>query len=852
MTEHPISNQRNTALPIDEILPQILLSLEEHNSLIIQAPPGAGKSTKVPLALLDSQWFKAAPQNQQIWLLEPRRLAAQQVAQRMADTLSEPLGQTVGLLTGQQTKLGAHTRLVVMTEAILTQKLLADEDIPNCSALLFDEFHERNLYSDLGLALSHECQQLLRDDLRIIVMSATLATETLKAKLGAPVLTSQGRSYPVTTEYLGSANSQRRRLEEHVSWAVSKALTNEQGHILVFLPGMSEIRRTQNLLEEKGLPEHILVFPLHGQLPPEEQRKALMPLPESSSLRKVILATSVAETSLTIEGVRVVIDSGVERNTRYNPRTAMDQLTTLPASQASADQRQGRAGRQQAGTCYRLWSKDSHSSREAFSSADILTMDLSGFALTLACWGSLQLEDYLLLDQPNPQRWQSALSLLSDLTAITEDGHVTKHGQAMAKLGLIPRLAHMLISAEKIDQAPLACLIAAIISEGAPIRFDHGNSDLSDCIDLLTQSISSGIPKRFRHGQVQYGKTQRIIQQSRKLAAQMQCSIEQAIKQDTIDNHQTGRILISAYPDRVGQKRGQGHRLTNGLGVQCLPEDPMGQSEWLVVADIQSSQGKQNWIQLAAAVSESDLRTELPHQISERIRVEINEKGHLTGYKSETLGQLVLKETRFNPTHEEIQTGLLNHVRDKGLNTLDWSEDDQQLRARMAWAHQLEPSLFPDASDHKLMETLESWLQPYMTGKSLKNLPLRDALLAIIPWDLQPQFNKSYPEKLLLPSGRHAKVDYQQDPPQIKTKLQECFGLTESPTIGRGLQAVQLALLSPAQKPLALTMDLPHFWQNVYPEVRKEMRGRYPKHPWPENPMEAQATAKTKRHLNSE
>ena len=856
MSKHPTTDSSNTMLPIDEILPQILHGLENGHRLIIQAPPGAGKSTKVPLALLDADWFTSSASNQQIWLLEPRRLAAQQVAQRMASTIGEPVGQTVGLITGQQTKLSANTKLVVMTEAILCNKLLADEDIPDCAAILFDEFHERNLFSDLGLALSVESQQLLREDLKLVVMSATLSTESLQSKLDADILTSEGRSYPVQTHYLGTATSQHKTLEEHCAGAIRQALVEESGHILVFLPGMAEIRRTQSLLEEKGLPDEVHVLPLHGQLPAQEQKKALDPLPATSSSgptgRKVILATSVAETSLTIDGVRVVIDSGVERSARFNVRTAMDQLTTLPSSQASAEQRRGRAGRQQSGACYRLWSEDSHSSREPFSAPDVLTMDLAGFALTLACWGSLSLEDYLLLDQPNQQRWSSAVNLLKELNAITKNGQITDHGRAMATLGLHPRLAHMLISAREHHSTELACIIAAIVSEGSPIRFEDPNSDLRDAVDLVLEAIQSAIPKRFRHGQVQYSKTQRILQQSKKLAAQMHCKLDGAIS-TKLDSQNAGAILAGAYPDRLAQLRGQGYRLANGQGAQCLSGDPLMDSPWLAVADIQSSTGKQNTIRLAAPISENDIRQLMADHIESKIRVEISKqngsKVQIKGYKSEMLGKLVLKETRFEPTQEEIQQGLINHIRIEGIKSLHWQEEEIALRAKLAWAHQLEPDIYPNLSDEFLMDNLEDWLQPYMTSNQLADIPLKDALLSQIPWDRQTQLTRDYPDRIQLPSGRDARVDYRQDPPQIQAKLQECFGLTSSLFIGNGRQPVQLALLSPAQKPLAYTMDLPHFWQNVYPDVRKEMRGRYPKHPWPEEPLEAQATAKTKRHL---
>lgn len=856
MSKHPTSDSSNTVLPIDEILPEILNGIENRDRLIIQAPPGAGKSTKVPLALLTSDWFASTAPKQQIWLLEPRRLAAQQVATRMASTLGESLGQTVGLITGQQTKLSAATKLVVMTEAILCNKLLADEDIPQCAAILFDEFHERNLYSDLGLALSVECQQLLREDLKLVVMSATLSAELLEDRLEAEVLTSEGRSYPVDTHYLGTPTSQHRTLEEHCAGAVRQALSEESGHILVFLPGMAEIRRTQSLLEEKGLPNEVYVYPLHGQLPAQEQNKALDPLPAvprgKTAGRKVILATSVAETSLTIDGVRVVIDSGVERSARFNVRTGMDQLTTLPASQASAEQRRGRAGRQQSGVCYRLWSEDSHSSREPFSAPDVLTMDLAGFALTLACWGSLSLEDYLLLDQPNQQRWSSAVSLLQGLGAITKNGVITDHGRAMAALGLHPRLAHMLISAKEQGHTELSCIVAAIVSEGSPLRFEHPNSDLRDVVDLVLDALKSSIPKRFRHGQVQYSKTQRILQQSKKLASQMGSKLDSDTASH-LDSQNTGTVLVGAYPDRLAQLRGQGYRLASGQGAQCLSGDPLMDTPWLSVAEIQSTTGKQNTIRLAAPITEEDIRTLLADQIESQVRLEISDqsgnKAQIKGFKAEVLGKLVLKESRFDPSPDEIQQGLMNYIRDKGIECLNWQEDVQALRAKLSWAHRLEPDHYPDLSDDHLLESLEDWLQPYMTSNQLADIPLKDALLSQIPWDMQSQLNRDYPDRIELPSGREAKVDYKQDPPQIQTKLQECFGLTSSLFIGNGRQAVQLALLSPAQKPLAYTMDLPHFWQNVYPEVRKEMRGRYPKHPWPENPLEAQATAKTKRHL---
>ncbi len=840
-------------LPIDDILPEITQQLSAHNRLIVQAPPGAGKSTGLPLALLADTHLAYTPKHQ-IWLLEPRRLAAQQVAQRMADQLGEPLGQTVGLVTGEQSRTSPQTRLVVMTEAILTQRMLAEQDIPQCGVILFDEFHERNLFSDLGLALAYECQQLLREDLKLVVMSATLAMDALKQQLDAPVLTSEGRAYPVSTCYLGSATSQHKTLEEHTTSAIFKALSEESGHVLVFLPGMAEIRRTQSLLESKDLPAGTQVFALHGQLAAAEQKRALAPVSDDFT-RKVILATSVAETSLTIDGVRVVIDAGLERRARFNPSSGMDQMVTVPASQASAEQRRGRAGRQQAGVCYRLWSEDSHGQRPAHSAPDIEEQDLAGFALTLASWGSLTLSDYLLLDAPNAQRWQSAVTLLMQLDALDAGHNITATGQQMARLGVHPRLSHMLLTAQKQGLTPLACDLAAIISEGSALRFDHPNADIRDDLDLLQHlHAGEGLPKRFRHAQVNQHKAKRIQQLSKTLSRKLPSSSDTKKPATNSDSQQAGSVLLHAYPDRIAQQRGQGFRLSSGLGVQCLRDDPLNAQAWLVVADIQASQGKASIIRMAAPVSETELRSALGHHIQQCKQVSLNDKGQLKGLVQEKLGELVLSEKTYTPDADDINQGLLAHVRSTGLTCLPWDENSEQLRARLRWAHRLQPDDYPDVSDAQLLAELENWLLPFLTPTGLKQVPVAEALLALLPWNQQTQFNQDFPEALPLPSGRDARVDYQQDPPQVSCKLQECFGLTQSPVIGSvksgSTQAVRLALLSPAQKPLALTLDLPHFWQNVYPDVRKEMRGRYPKHPWPENPHEHQATAKTKRNLH--
>lgn len=880
-----------TNLPISSLIPDVSASLKQKNSLIVQAPPGAGKSTLLPLALLDNQWIG----NKKVWLLEPRRLAARQVAERLASELGEPLGKSIGLITRQDTHTSADNRLVVMTEGILTRRLLADQSIEECGAILFDEFHERNLNSDLGLALAYECQQLLREDLRIIVMSATLSGESIAKAIDAPILTSEGRSFPVDLHYLGSGakpdafGKPQDALTQQVVSAVNKGIHETSGHILVFLPGVREIQRCLNTLRANfsangdPLSSAFEVLPLHGQLSPAEQRLAVKGAQTSaqSSIRRIILSTSVAETSLTIEGIRLVIDSGLERTSRFNPRTGMDELVTISSSQASATQRAGRAGRLEAGVCYRLWSEDSHYTKPAFSEPDITQLDLAGLALTLACWGSLELDDYVFLTPPNHGRWQASLELLYQLEALSYSGNdqsatrkwsLTDKGQQMAMFGLHPRLANMLIysARDRNISRQQACALAAVLSEGDPLKFDEPNSDLRDRVELIATCIENKtLPKRFRQANVQFRKTENILALTQQLLHKLNALIPPHREHTkTWNSHDCGKLLAYSYPDRVAQQRGTGFKLRSGQGIECMPSDPMQPQPYLVVADT-SGHRHRSLMRLAAPIDLPTLQSIFSRQISTRLNVAMGDRQHVKGTESVCLGEIVLDERSFTPSREDIEKAWLDRIRQSGLQHLPWSEESQQLRARLWFAHYCQPESFPDAGDTALLSHLHEWLQPFMNQEGITKKGLLDALHSYIGWDKTATLDQQFPTRFVLPSEREAMIQYptqlpfsdeqkgaqtpalnQLPTPLIQAKLQECFGLAASPMLADGKIVIGLELLSPGQKPLALTHDLPHFWQNVYPMVRKEMRGRYAKHPWPEDPMTAQATRLTKRQLN--
>ena len=835
-----------TALPIESILPQLHSTLLEHNRVLIVAPPGAGKSTHLPLSLLK----QATDEHGQIWLLEPRRVAAEQVARRLASALDQTLGDSIGLITGDFSKTGKRNQIVVMTEGVFAQKLLSDNEIPNCHTVIFDEFHERSLHSDLGLALATQCQEYLRDDLNIIIMSATLDSSALVDKLNARLIESEGRSFPVTQHY--AIKKPELHLEQNMANLIQSALKQHDGDILVFLPGIKEISKTQALLNDSlssAQTNPPLILPLHGQLANQEQQTVLKPNPQ----RKIILSTDIAKTSLTIEGVTVVIDSGLERQARFNTQNAMDELITVQASQASMIQRAGRAGRLQAGDCYRLLSDEAFNTRPPFSLSAIELSDLTPFSLSLGAWGSFNLDDYLLLNQPDQNRYQNSLALLQQLDAIDQSDDsvlaLSEHGKTLSEFSIHPRLAHMLNAINDETLLYSACLVAAILSEGDPLHFREPNSDLSVRLALFMDRQSShSFPKYFEGASVKYNLAKRITKLTERLANQLH------VKQKIVNPEASGLLCMLAYPDRLAQKRGNGYRMRSGKGVKVMDRDALKLTDFLAIAHVSShssfnhtSSHSNHTIRLACEVTKTNILEYFSEQIQSHSRFDM--QSQLMAIQEDKLGELVLGSQKAPAENDAINQYHLQEIKKCGLAYLPLKENALSLLKKLNLAHQVLPNIYPSFEENILLDDIDNWLVPFMTGKPLKSIPFMDAFLSRIDWSLQSQLKQDFPTSLALPSGRDAAIDYSHTPPVVKAKLQECFGLNQSPTIAKGQITLNLHLLSPAQKPLAMTHDLAFFWKEAYPEVRKENRGRYAKHPWPEDPLTAVASSKTKKRM---
>ena len=838
-----------TSLPIESVLDELQRTLESQNRVLVVAPPGAGKSTLLPLSLLNADLSGAdtSPQGV-IWLLEPRRVAAEQVARRLASTLDENLGESIGLITGDFSKTGKGNRLVVMTEGVLTQKLLSDNEIPECSTIIFDEFHERSLPSDLGLAMAVQCQEFLREDLKLIIMSATLDCTALIDNLGAALIKSEGKSYPVVNEYL--IKQAELSLEQNVAKLIQRAYKNHTGDILVFLPGVREIARTETILKET-FSDNLLILPLHGQLPNKEQQRAIQP----SKQRKIILATDIAKTSLTIDGVTVVIDSCMERQARFNPQTAMDELITVQASQASMVQRAGRAGRTQAGHCYRLLSEEAFQARSAFSQSAIQLSDLTPFSLSLGAWGSFDLDDYILLDKPEQKRYENSLNLLGQLNATDLDNNtkqtINLHGKKLSEFSVHPRLANMLLSIKDPKLVYSACLLAAILTEGDPLYFYQSNSDLTLRLELFKEMSSpSNVPKRYERAEVKYNLTKRILKLTQRLAKKLH------VTDLTINSDKAGILCMLAFPDRIAQKRGNGYRLRSGQGVQVLHNDALSHSDYLAVAHtstqtaFNNSASKQSYIRLASKIDKADIFHFFKDHIHMRSRFEM--QSQLMEIKEEKLEALTLSSKISKAPESARLAFIAQEVKKSGLAFLPLKDDALTLLKKLSLAHSLFPDIYPSFEESDLIKDIDNWLVPFIKDGNLKSIPYRDALISRLEWKLQKELKHDFPSSLALPSGRDAAIDYSESPPVVKGKLQEFFGMPISPSIAKGKITLNLHLLSPAQKPLAMTHDLAFFWKEAYPEVRKESRGRYAKHPWPEDPLTAVASSKTKKRMTND
>lgn len=823
-------------LPIDDILPELKRTLEHTTTALLQAPPGAGKTTRVPLALLEAPWRDGKT----ILMLEPRRLAARSAARFMARQLGEKPGQTVGYRTRLDTRVSSATRIEVVTEGILTRLIQADPMLENYAAVLFDEFHERSLQADLGLALVRESQQALREDLRVLVMSATLDTAPIARVLGeVPVLSSEGRAFPVEVLYRpASAQARRERSTDRVVAVVQEALQQQTGSVLVFLPGAGEIRRVAQQLQG-AVADNVVIAPLYGNLKSEEQDRAIAPAP--SGQRKVVLATAIAETSLTIEGVRVVIDSGQQRRAVFDANSGMTRLMTGRVSKASAEQRKGRAGRVEPGVCYRLWSESEQFGLADFTPPEIQEVDLAPLVLELAQWGARSPDQVAWVDAPPQAHWQQAVTLLQWLDLLGPDGAITDHGKSARELGIHPRLAHMVIRGRALGLGSLAADLAALLGERDLLGPGAG-ADLHERVRLLQGERG--------HSRVDPARLQSVRQASKRLLGEARGSKEPPTETEV------GRLLALAYPDRIGRRRSgptPRYQLSNGKGATLREDDALGRNDWLVAADL-DGQSREATIFLAAPVQLADLELDLADHIQELEEATWDEKrGTVVARRVRRLGHLVLAEQALpQPEPALIEQGLLNAVRAKGLASLPWTESARQWQARVQLLGQAQPGAWPEVDDAALLAALDTWLAPFLAGlqrwSDLQKLDLRSALQSLLDYAQQQQLDQLAPARLTIPTGQEVALDYTADNgPVLAAKLQALFGWTETPRVAGGRVPVVIHLLSPAQRPLAVTADLASFWRNAYPEVRKDMRGRYPKHPWPEDPLTAEAQLGTKK-----
>jgi len=806
-------------LPVHEALPALKAQLAQANAAVLVAPPGAGKTTVVPLELLDEPWLGAG----RIIVLEPRRLAARAAAHRMAQTLGEPVGATVGYRVRMQSKVSARTRIEVVTEGVFTRMILADPELAGVGCVIFDEFHERSLDADLGLALARDAQKLLREDLRLLVMSATLDGAAVARLLDdAPVVESQGRMFPVETRYLG--RDETLRLEDRIVRAVERALAEETGSILVFLPGQGEILRAAERLGERLRRPDVDIAPLYGALDPRDQDRAIEPAPPGR--RKVVLATSIAETSLTIQGVRVVIDCGLARVPRYDPASGLMRLATVRVSRAAADQRRGRAGRTEPGACYRLWDEAETRALPAYGDPEILDADLSGLALDLARWGAKDASDLAFLDPPPPAAFAEARALLRRLEALDETGVLTAHGRALADFPLAPRLAHMVLKAAETGQAARAARIAA----------------------LMTERGLGGRDADLRHRLEQLERDRSPRARDAKALADRWAAL--APKGGTGEPLSDGLLLAFAYPERVAKARGgQGEfQLVTGRGAFVEPTDALARESWLAVGELGGGE-RRDRILLAAPLDEADLSA-FADQFEVEERLEETGGGRLRAKRITRLGRLAVREEiDDSPDPALIARALADRVRREGLKILPWGEAALSLRARAAFLHARDPEAWPDLSDAALLERLDDWLTPVLEGlrglNGLKPDVLDGALRSLVPWDVQRRLDAEAPARWTAPTGNSFAIDYAAEAgPRVDVRVQEVFGLSQHPAVG-GVP-LTLSLLSPAHRPIQTTRDLPGFWKGSWKEVRTEMRGRYPKHVWPEDPASAAPTTRAK------
>lgn len=830
-------------LPVSEILPELADQLLNHDRVILEAPTGAGKTTLAPLYLLATKQFSG-----KILVLEPRRLAASAAATRMAQMIDEPVGKTVGYRMQLESKTSADTRIEVVTEGILTRMLQNDPELSDIDLVIFDEFHERSMSADLGLALCLQCQDLLRETpLKLLLMSATLETARLAESLSAPIVISKGFLHPVDIKYLSRPLPDKHFFTvcNQAVQTITQALANDSGSMLVFLPGAGEIRQVAKLLEEKNLHENIEIHPLFGDMSLAQQREAIEPASEGQ--RKIVLATNIAETSLTIEGIRIVIDAGLSRHAIFDPGSGMTRLETRKISQGSADQRKGRAGRLESGICYRLWTESEQQGLEVATPAEITEADLASLALEIHCWGADSPDELFWLDTPPAARYQQANDLLHQLQAIDDKGRLTSHGQAMAKLGAHPRIAHMLLVAVEKDMAVTGCCLAAILSEQDLLK---GQRDRS--ADILSRL------SLFEADEKSAGVDRGAFYRARQMMKQWQRRLKVSAN-ETIHAEDAAHLLITAWPDRVAHRRGNTnyYLLASGQGAELQHDDPLVASEYLVAPILGGQDSRRNArIFMACAVDKVVIYDELMELIVENEVTQWQpQQQRVLAVHEDRLGSIILDQQNIaNPSAELIGKALISGIRQGGIHILPWDKESEQLKLRLQFISLFNEELsepFPDASDEALLNTMDEWLAPFLDGitklDQLKKLSLKEILLSRLSWDQQQLLEKEAPERWAVPSGSKIRINYQNpQEPAISARLQEMFGMLESPRIGFNRQPLTIELLSPAQRPVQITRDLNNFWKNTYHEVKKDLKGRYPKHYWPDDPLLAVATRRVR------
>jgi len=823
----------SSPLPIDAALPELTAALRANNAAVLVAPPGAGKTTRVPLVLAAEPWAKRSEKPGRILVLEPRRLAARAAAERMAHNLGERVGETVGLRVRFGSKVSRRTRIEIVTEGIFTRLILDDPMLEGVAAVLFDEFHERSLDADLGLALARDAQQGLREDLKILVMSATIDGARVAALMGsavlggAPVIESQGKSFAVETRYVGR---DARPIEPQVADTILHAMRAEPGSLLAFLPGAAEIRRAQALLENRINDATTDIVPLYGALGGDEQARAIEPAPPGR--RKIVLATSIAETSITIDGVRIVVDSGVARVPRYEPDVGVTRLETVRVSRAAADQRRGRAGRTEPGLCYRLWDEPQTAALEPFARPEILAADLSAFALDLAAWGA-DADKLAFLDPPPNAALAEAKALLTALGAIDADGRITEEGRQLRRLPLPPRLARMVVDAARLGEGMIAAEIAALISERG-----LGGDD----VDM-----------RERLGALHRDRAPRA--RDARAMAQRWAAVVEAPLRRVKSELSVGALIALAFPERIAKNRGGAAGafvLANGRGANLDPASPLAREPFLAVAELAGS-AAQGRILSAAPITLGEIEARFAYRITARQDITFDATSlSLRGRNSRRLGALVLGEQPVPVMPDENTANLLaESIAALGIDRLPWTKALAQWRDRVMFLRQSEGASWPDLSDAALAASAEAWLAPALAGKTALAEFTADefatALGEFLPWPLRRRLDAEAPVYFEAPTGSRVPIDYAGDGgPKIAIRVQELFGLDRHPAIAGGKVPLAIELLSPAQRPVQTTRDLPGFWRGSYAAVRAEMRGRYPKHPWPDDPIAATATRRAK------